>query len=50
MQDDIEDLIIAGYKQLGPSTIKQIRILLGDVNTIAIDKKKFVLSLPEIAA
>lgn len=49
MQDDIEDLIIAGYKQLGPSTIKQIQILLGDVNTIATDKKKFVLSLPEIA-
>ncbi|MCA9181245.1 MAG: hypothetical protein KDA51_07320, partial [Planctomycetales bacterium] len=49
MQVDIEDLIIAAYKQLGPSTIKQIQILLGDVNTIAADKKKFVLSLPEIA-
>ena len=49
MQNDIEDLIIAGYKQLGPSTVQQIQILLGDLKTIANDKKKFVFSLPMIA-
>ena len=48
MQSDLEDLIAARYKELGASTIKQLRVLIGDLNTIAQEKKKFVLGLPDV--
>lgn len=50
MQTDIEDLIIKGHAALGQSTVKQLQVLLNDLNTIARDKKQFILGLPEISA
>jgi hypothetical protein len=50
MQNDIEDLIIAVHQKLGASTMKQIQVLLGDLNTIATEKKKFVLGLPKVGS
>ena len=49
MQSDIEDLIVEGHRLLGPPAIKQIQTLLGDLQTITSQKKKFVLGLPDVA-
>ncbi len=50
MQTDVEEVIIKGYGFIGPAVIKQVQILLRDLNTIAQDKKEFVLGLPELAS
>lgn len=48
MQTDIEGLIVEGHRLMGPSVIKQIETLLGDLKTITSQKKRFVLGLPDV--
>jgi hypothetical protein len=50
MQTDIEDLIVKGYQVLGPATVKQIQILLHDLDKILQDKQQFIKGLPQVQA
>lgn len=50
MQTDIEDVIVRGVEKIGPSTLKQIQILMGDLHTIVTEKKDFIFGNPAIAS
>jgi hypothetical protein len=50
MQADIEELIVKGYQVLGPTTVKQIQMLLHDLDKVLRDKQQFIKGLPQIQA
>lgn len=50
MQTDLEDLIVKGHQVIGPATVKQVQILLNDLNTILNEKQQYILGVPAIAA
>ncbi len=50
MQTDVEEIIVKGHQVIGPSTVKQVQILLRDLNTIVRDKKEFIFGLPEVSS
>ena len=50
MQTDVEDLIVKGHQVLGTATVKQMQILLNDLNTILNEKQQYILGVPAIAA
>jgi hypothetical protein len=50
MQSDVEDLIVKGYEVLGPSTVKQMQMLLNDLDTVLQDKQQFIKGLPQVQA
>ncbi len=50
MQTDVEEVIAKSIETLGPTTIKQIQILMRDLNTVVQDKKEFLFANPAIAS
>ncbi len=50
MQTDVEDLIVKGHQVLGPATVKQVQILLTDLNTVLRDKQSYIMALPEVTS
>ncbi len=44
IQADSQEVLVKAFAVVGPSTIKQIQILLRDLNTIVQEKKEFIFN------
>lgn len=49
LQADVEEVIVKGHQVVGPATVKQVQILLRDLEIVVRDKKEFIFGLPEVA-